>query len=94
MENTEVVNGQTAGQTAQPSYADLLAQIERLKAEKAAGKHTKLSFKVGEKGGVSVYGLGRFPVSLYRTQWERLNAAMPEVMAFIEANANLLKVKE
>jgi hypothetical protein len=53
-----------------------------------------VTMAVGAKGGVSVYGLGRFPVTLYREQWERLAASMPEILAFIQANAARLKVKE
>lgn len=53
----------------------------------------KISMKVSEKGALSVYGLGRFPVTLYRGQWERLGEAMPEIARFIEANATLLSVK-
>jgi len=76
--------------------AALLAEIERLKADNARlqAKRSTVSFKVSSKGGLSVYGLGRFPVTLYRSQWERLNTAMPQVMAYIEANAAALKVKE
>ena len=53
----------------------------------------KLSMKVSDKGGLSVYGLGRFPVTLYRGQWERLLGAQAEITAFIEANADRLTVK-
>jgi hypothetical protein len=53
----------------------------------------KISMKVSEKGALSVYGLGRFPVTLYRGQWERLGEAMPDIAKFIEANAALLSVK-
>lgn len=67
----------------------LLAYISTLKVA-AAGK---LSMKVTEKGGVSVYGLGRFPVTLYRSQWERLIEACPQVKAFIEAHVSELATK-
>jgi len=76
---------------------ELLAEIERLKAENAKLKtpsRGKISFKVSEKGGVSVYGLGRFPVTLYKEQWEKLLAAAPEIKTFIEQNDSLLKKKE
>ena len=53
----------------------------------------KLSMKVSDKGALSVYGLGRFPVTLYRGQWERLITAQAEISAFIEANADRLTVK-
>ena len=54
----------------------------------------ELRFKVSEKGAVSVYGMGRFPVTLYLEQWERLLAHTAELRAFIEANRSQLKAKE
>ena len=64
----------------------------------AAQKQTerKITCKVSDKGGLSVYGLGRFPVTLYRSQWERLLApdTVKAIGAFIEANSKLLAVKE
>jgi hypothetical protein len=54
----------------------------------------ELTFKVGAKGGVSVYGLGRFPVTLYYEQWKRLLAASPEILAYLEENKSRLKMKE
>lgn len=53
----------------------------------------KLSMKVSDKGALSVYGLGRFPVTLYRGQWERLIGETKAISAFIEANAATLTVK-
>lgn len=53
----------------------------------------KVTFKVSEKGAVSAYGLGRFPVTLYAGQWERLAQEMPNVLAFIEANSTLVSRK-
>ena len=50
-----------------------------------------LTFKVGAKGGVSVYGLGRFPVTLYASQWDSLLAAAPEIAAFVDANRGQLR---
>ena len=78
------------------TQAEMLAQIEALKAENAklkAAKQGKLTMKVSDKGALSVYGMGRFPVTLYREQWERLAKAMPEIEAFIAANADSLSVK-
>ena len=59
----------------------------------AANAPKRLTMKVSEKGALSVYGLGRFPVTLYRGQWERLALAMPDIKVFIEQNADLLAVK-
>jgi hypothetical protein len=72
------------------SRDELLALVGQLKA----AKQTKLTMKVSEKGALSVYGMGRWPVTLYRGQWERLLAHRDELLAFIEANASLLSVKE
>lgn len=76
--------------------ASLQAQIEALEAENArlrvAGL-AKLSMKIGEKGALSVYGLGRFPCTLYRGQWERLLAAKDSIEAFIQANGDRLATK-
>ena len=76
---------------------DLQAQIDRLKAENEALKQKRssaVSLKVSEKGAVSVYGLGRFPVTLYQEQWKKLLALSDEIQAFIEENRSKLKVKE
>jgi hypothetical protein len=81
------------------SNLSLQDQLEALKAENTALKLKAstpkvLTIKVSEKGGVSVYGLGRFPVTLYRSQWEKLISHVPAIQAFIEANAAKLTVKE
>lgn len=70
---------------------ELLALVTSMQAQ----TQKKITCKVGEKGGLSVYGLGRFPVSLYRSQWERLLApdTVAQINAFIAANASLLAVK-
>ena len=74
--------------------AALEREIAELKAKLASRPIGKLSFKVGEKGGVSVFGLNaRFPVTLYGQQWERLIAAIPELQAFLVANASRLSRK-
>lgn len=54
----------------------------------------EITFKVGEKGGVSVYGLGRFPVTLYYEQWLALLAAVEPLQNFLEANKGKLKMKK
>jgi hypothetical protein len=80
------------------SEADLQAEIARLKAENEALKKPAargtISFKVSEKGAVSVYGLGRFPVTLYREQWERLLQSADQIHAFIAAHEDQLKKKD
>jgi len=76
---------------------DLKAEIDRLKAENESLKRPargQTSLRVSEKGALSVYGLGRFPVTLYREQWEKLLALSDEIRAFIKQNDHLLKKKE
>jgi hypothetical protein len=76
---------------------ELKSEIERLKAENEALKSPargQISLKVSEKGGVSLYGLGRFPVTLYKEQWGRLLATGDQIKSFIEKNDHLLKKKE
>ena len=76
---------------------DLKAELERLRQENAALKKETSSgmrLKVSEKGGVSVYGLGRFPVTLYKEQWLRLLDMAGEIRAFIAANDAELKSKQ
>ena len=80
-----------------PTEDDLKAELERLKAENAALKARPakgLSLRVSEKGGVSVYGLGRFPVTLYLEQWTKLLAMADEIRAFIKEHEAELKKKE
>jgi len=75
---------------------DVQAELERLRAENAALKargSRGVSLKVSEKGGVSVYGLGRFPVTLYKEQWAKLLDMADEIRAFIKAHDNELKAK-
>lgn len=79
------------------SDENLLNEIERLKAENEALKKRRsssVSLKVSEKGAVSVYGLGRFPVTLYQEQWQKLLGMADEIKTFIEENKASLKVKE
>ncbi len=76
---------------------EMKAELERLRAENDALKKTKekgLTLKIGEKGGLSVYGLGRFPVTLYKEQWTRLLDMNGEIRKFIELNNDKLKTKE
>ena len=79
------------------SDEDLRAELERLKAENLALKQRRggsTSMRVSEKGAVSVYGLGRFPVTLYKEQWERLLSMADEIRTFIADNSERLKTKE
>jgi hypothetical protein len=88
-------NGQTNGMTPEQELAMLRAENAKLKATAQAQAQALLRCKVGEKGGVMVMGLGRFPTTLYRSQWERLIAFIKtgEIERFIEANAAHLSVK-
>jgi hypothetical protein len=74
----------------QAELARLKAENERLKASQSRG----MSLKVSEKGGLSVYGLGRFPVTLYKEQWTKLLAMADEIRAFLKDNDAKLKSKE
>jgi hypothetical protein len=79
------------------SEEELKAEIDRLKAENESLKKPsrgQTSMRVSEKGGLSVYGLGRFPVTLYREQWEKLLNMSDEIRKFIHDNDATLKKKE
>jgi hypothetical protein len=77
--------------------SELKAELERLRAENAQLK-TKdkggISLKVSEKGALSLYGMGRFPVTLYKEQWLRILDSIAEIKAFIHENDSKLKAKE
>jgi hypothetical protein len=87
--------------TSKPSYEQLVAMLADMKAQQAQ----RITFKITEPrlnektgktsvgGGVSVYGLGQFPVTLYASQWERLIEAIPSLIAFMRANASRLTRK-
>lgn len=75
---------------------DLKNELERLRQENAALKKsaaTGITMKVSEKGGLSIYGMGRFPVTLYKEQWLTLMDMAAEIRAFIAANESQLKTK-
>jgi hypothetical protein len=75
---------------------DLKIELERLKAENERLKSQRgrsVTLKVSEKGGVSVYGLGRFPVTLYKEQWSKVLAMADEIRAFIKEHDAELKAK-
>ncbi len=79
------------------SEDDMKAELERLRNENAAlkkGASTGIRMKVSEKGAVSIYGMGRFPVTLYKEQWLRLLDISSEIRAFIAANETHLKTKD
>ena len=72
-------------------------ELERLRAENAALKKTSakgISMKVSEKGGLSIYGLGRFPITLYKEQWTKLLDMSDEIRSFIATHDKELKTKE
>ena len=81
---------------AEPTYEELKAKIAEMEKQTGGKRSGALEFRVGEKGGVSVYGLGRFPVTLYYEQWLRLLDAVPQLRTFLEENnaAGKLKLKE
>ena len=75
---------------------ELKAELERLRKENAAlkkGAATGISMKVSEKGALSIYGMGRFPVTLYKEQWLKLVDMSDDIRAFIAANDTQLKTK-
>jgi hypothetical protein len=79
------------------SDEELKAELERLRSENAAlkrGASSGIRMKVSEKGAVSVYGMGRFPITLYKEQWLKLLDMAAEIRAFIAANESQLKAKE
>ena len=78
---------------AEPTREELMARIAELEKQAGTKKSGKLEFKVSEKGGVSVYGLGRFPTTLYYEQWSKLLDAGEDLRAFLEANKSRLKLR-
>jgi hypothetical protein len=77
----------------EPTKEELLKRVAELEQQAQVKKPEGLEFRVSEKGGVSVYGLGRFPVTLYYEQWTRLLARTDELRAFMEENKSKLKLK-
>jgi hypothetical protein len=79
------------------SESEMKAELERLRAENDKLKNRKaggLTLKVSEKGALSLYGMGRFPVTLYKEQWLRILASAPDIETFIRDNDAKLKTKE
>ena len=100
MENTQVKpiasqpvaakpNGTPVAAANVPTTAELLARIAQLESEKALRDKASMTLKVSDKGAVSVYGMGRFPVTLYAAQWERILAAKEMFLEFIKAHPEL-----
>ena len=78
------------------SDEEMKAELERLRNENAAlkkGAATGITMKVSEKGAVSIYGMGRFPVTLYKEQWLKLLERSDDIRKFIAANEGQLKTK-
>jgi hypothetical protein len=76
----------------EPTYAELKARLDELEAKQQ--RTGSISFKVSDKGAVSVYGLGRFPVTLYYEQWIKLLDRAQDLREFLEENKSKLKLKE
>jgi len=83
-----------AEESSEEKLARLEAENKALKDQIEQRKPGQLRLKISEKGGLSVYGLGRFPVTLYKEQWSRLLDMAEEIRAFIKANDSQLKAKE
>ena len=77
---------------AEPTYEELKAKLAEMEKQ-VQRKRGALEFRVSEKGGVSVYGLGRFPVTLYYEQWIRLLDQVDQLREFLEANKSAVKLK-
>jgi hypothetical protein len=77
----------------EPTYEELKARLAELEKQGGGRRSGALEFRVSEKGGVSVYGLGRFPVTLYYEQWTRLLDQAKQLSEFLEENKSKLKLK-
>ena len=78
----------------EPTKEELMARIAELEKQVGTKKSGELDFRVGAKGGVSVYGLGRFPVTLYYEQWMRLLDAAEDLRTFLQGNRSRLKLRQ
>jgi len=83
-----------AEETLEEKMARLEAENRKLREQMEERKPGQLRLKVSEKGGLSVYGLGRFPVTLYKEQWVRLLDHADEIKSFLQQNDRLLKAKQ
>ena len=79
---------------AEPTYEELKARLAELEKQGTGKRTGNLEFRVSEKGGVSVYGLGCFPVTLYYEQWNRLLDSADKLREFLEENKSKLKLKD
>jgi len=86
--------GIMAEETAEQKLARLEAENKALREQVEQRRPGQLRLKVSEKGGVSVYGLGRFPVTLYKEQWIRLLEHTDTIKSFLKENDQLLKAKQ
>ncbi len=77
----------------EPTYEELKARLADLEKQQGGRRTGSVEFRVGAKGGVSVYGLGRFPVTLYYEQWLRLLDSADKLREFLEENKTQLKLK-
>lgn len=93
--NTPILPSQHQVNAKSMTAEEMELRIKQLEAQLAAGKNSSpsLSCKVSEKGAVSVYGLGRFPVTLYSAQWAKLIAVIPQLEKFMADNQDKLAVK-
>jgi hypothetical protein len=94
---TRYQNNSIGKHTMSESDQDLKAELERLRSENAAlkkGAATGITMKVSDKGALSIYGMGRFPVTLYKEQWLKLMDMSDQIRAFIALNDGKLKTKE
>jgi hypothetical protein len=89
-----VTGGFMAEETLEEKMARLEAENRKLREQAEERKPGQLRLKVSEKGGLSVYGLGRFPVTLYKEQWVRLLDHADEIKSFLQQNDRLLKAKQ
>ena len=83
-----------AEESSEEKLARLEAENKALKDQIEQRKPGQLRLKISEKGGLSVYGLGRFPVTLYKEQWKRLLEHAEEIKTFLDQNEQQLKTKQ
>jgi hypothetical protein len=92
-ENAVLVKFIQRRKMSEPTYEELKARLEELEKQSGSRRQGALEFRVSEKGGVSVYGLGRFPVTLYYEQWTRLLDQADQLRSFLEESKSKLKLK-